>query len=91
MPNPENGCDDLKNVFLKHVFNGRWHRRKAWHLTAALSGAHTIGSAKPHNSGYDGLWGDPENQNIFNNDYFKNVMAHGWGPKRSVGGNPDKN
>ena len=60
-------------------------------MTAAISGAHTIGSAKPHNSGYSGMWGDPMNQSIFNNDYYKNVMAHGWGPKRAVNGNPDKN
>lgn len=91
MPNPENGCDDLKKIFLKHIYFGRWGNRDAWRMTAAISGAHSIGSAKPENSGYDGMWGDPANQGIFNNDYFKNVMAHGWGPQRAVGGNPDKN
>lgn len=37
------------------------------------------------------MWGDPLNQAIFNNDYFKNIMVHGWGPKRAIGGNEDKN
>lgn len=72
-------------------------KKKAWELTAAISGAHTIGHAKPENSGYDGFWGDPHNQNIFNNDYFKNIMAHGWGADLAVKspshpeGNPNKN
>lgn len=56
MPNPENGCDDLKKVFVDNVFHDAWGQKKAWGLTAAISGAHTIGSAKPENSGYDGLW-----------------------------------
>lgn len=92
MPNPENGCEDLKAVFHDHIFNvWGWGERKKWKSVAALSGAHTIGSAKPANSGYDGMWGNPENQGIFNTDYFRNIMAHGWGPKRAVGGNADKN
>lgn len=65
--------------------------RSRWAMTAAISGAHTIGSAKLHNSGYTGMWGDPTNQGIFNNDYYRNIAAHGWGPDRAVGGNPDKN
>lgn len=56
MPNPENGCDDLKAVFLNHVFYERWRKRTSWYLTTAISGAHTIGSAKLHNSGYEGSW-----------------------------------
>lgn len=27
MPNPENGCDDLKKVFLDHVYNGPWGKK----------------------------------------------------------------
>lgn len=91
MPNPENGCDDLKKIFIQHIYNGRWSKRTGWNMLAALSGVHTIGKAKPENSGYDGGWGDPKNQGIFNNDYYKNIMVKGWGPKRAVGGNPDKN
>jgi len=60
-------------------------------LTAAISGAHTVGSARPDVSGYDGFWSDQENQGIFNNDYYKSILRHGWGPELSVGGNPKKN
>lgn len=91
MPNPENGCDDLKKVFHEHVYAGKWGKGKAWTMTAALSGAHTLGHAKPENSGYDGGWGDPENQSIFNNDYYRNIMAHGWVPRQGVNGNEHKN
>ena len=92
MPNPENGCSDLKEIFLNHVFNtgkNGWGAR--WKRLAAISGAHTIGHAKPENSGYDGFWGDPANQGVFNNDYFRNIMTNGWGPQRAVNGNPEKN
>ena len=91
MPNPENGCSDLQEVFINNIYKVAIGKRQAWGLTAALSGAHTIGSAKPENSGYDGMWGDPANQAIFNNDYFKNLMVHGWGPHRAVNGNENKN
>lgn len=91
MPNPENSCGDLKDIFIDHIYNANLGVTERWGLTAALSGAHTIGSAKPENSGYDGMWGDPANQAIFNNDYFKNIIVHGWGPNRAVGGNPGKN
>ena len=76
---------------MKHIFAKQRGTFKRWKLTLALSGAHTIGSAKPENSGYDGMWGDPANQAIFNNDYFANIVVHGWIPKRAVGDNPAKN
>ena len=60
-------------------------------MTAAISGAHTLGSAKPHNSGYDGFWSDAKNSGIFNNDYYKSMLIKGWAPTLAVGGNPDKN
>ena len=75
MPNPENGCDDLRKVFVENVYNGLWGSKIAWYMTTALSGAHTIGSAKPENSGYDGTWGDAKNQGIFNNDYYRNISG----------------
>ena len=80
MPNPENSCNDLQKVFINHVYKQDFGSYKAWALMAALSGAHTLGFAKIKNSGYNGFWGDEENQAIFNNDYFRNVIAHGWGP-----------
>lgn len=90
MPNPENGCDGLQSIFVDNIYASVSESR-AWRFTAAISGAHTIGSAKLENSGYEGLWGDPENQNIFNNDYFKNIVSLGWGPDLAVNGNTAKN
>ena len=80
MPNPENGCKGLESPFLDHIYNVGLSSKKKWALTAAISGAHSIGGAKPENSGYKGLWGDPKNQGIFNSDYFRNIAAKGWGP-----------
>jgi len=61
MPNPEYGCngdeanghDGLKQIFVDNIYAGH---SDAWTLTAAISGAHTVGSASPENSGYDGHW-----------------------------------
>lgn len=61
-----------------------------WALTAAISGAHTLGSAKLANSGYEGPWSDAANQGIFNNNYYHALLGHGWGPQRQIGGK-DKN
>lgn len=61
MPNPENGCQDLKDIFVDHIFYEKWNKRKSWTMTTAISGAHTIGSAKKVNSGYEGHWSDAGN------------------------------
>lgn len=81
LPNAENGCDDLKTTFIDHVFAKHRNTRFRWKLTAAISGAHTIGQAKRENSGFDGIWSDPANQDKFNNDYFRSLVLKGWGPK----------
>merc|ERR1711939_288118 len=60
-------------------------------MGAAISGAHTLGSAKLHNSGYEGFWSDSKNNGIFNNNYYKSILAKGWGPDLKVNGNPEKN
>lgn len=91
MPNPERGCNALKAVFLDHVYYERWNKRRSWALTAALSGAHTLGRATTSRSGYDGHWSTAEDQGKFNNGYYKAMMSHGWGPDRHVGGNKAKN
>jgi hypothetical protein len=57
MPNADTGCEDLQTVFIDNVFA---NTGLEWELTAAISGAHTIGSAKPENSGYDGFWSESE-------------------------------
>ena len=64
MPNPEHGChgrydedgnflDGLQQIFVDHIFKDAEH---PWTFVAAISGAHTVGSAKKENSGYDGFW-----------------------------------
>ena len=63
----------------------------SWRLTLAISGVHTLGSAKQENSGYEGAWSSRENMGIFNNQYFRNIIAKGWAPELNIGGNPDKN
>ena len=77
MPNPEHGCDGLKAIFHEHIYRDTGMK---WVMTAAISGAHTLGSLKPHNSGYDGFWSDEKNQGIFNNDYYRSILTKGWGP-----------
>jgi hypothetical protein len=93
MPNPENGCDGLESIFVDHIYaeqdgDEEW---SAWDLTAAISGAHTLGSATIANSGYDGFWADAEQSGIFNNDYYKGILHKGWGVERAVDGNSAKN
>lgn len=60
---------------------------KRWYLTAAISGAHTLGRAHIDNSGYVGWWSDPDNSGIFNNDYYKSILQKGWMPALKIGGN----
>jgi hypothetical protein len=95
LPNPEHGCegkgagkDGLKQIFVDNIYKGH---EDAWTLTAAISGAHTVGSAKPENSGYDGFWSDELNSGIFNNDYYTSILFKGWGPELAMHGNSAKN
>ena len=88
LPDPEKSCDTLESVFIKHLFNGR---EDAWKLTAAISGAHTLGRAQVSRSGYDGFWSDIPNSGIFNNDYFKSLLFKGWAPELAVAGNSERN
>lgn len=47
LPSGEAGCDDLQNIFIDHIYNdARSSTRRRWSLTAAISGAHTLGQAK---------------------------------------------
>mmetsp|Transcript_41189 Transcript_41189/g.34693 ORF Transcript_41189/g.34693 Transcript_41189/m.34693 type:complete len:141 (-) Transcript_41189:1465-1887(-) len=95
MPNPEHGCqgdDDngisgLRQIFVENIYA---QSNNGWALTAAISGAHTVGKASLENSGYNGHWSTLEQQGIFNNDYYKTVISRGWLPELNVNGNPDK-
>ena len=79
MPNPEKGCDDVNDIFNKHIFyrkNGdkgdRGHdywSMGAWSDSATLMGVHTIGRAHLENSGYTGPW--TNNPGVFDNGYYK--------------------
>lgn len=60
-------------------------------FTAAIMGAHTIGRARPENSGYDGSWSSKESEGVFDNDYYKQILTRGWGPELNVGGRTDNN
>lgn len=90
MPNPEDGCKGLETVFVNNIFK-RWGKWRGWRWTAAISGAHTLGSAHVQNSGYHGTWSTPEDQGKFNNGYYKNMLQRGWIPERGINGNKDKN
>jgi len=95
MPNPEHGCegrgDDkpgLKQIFVEHIFKGH---EFPWTLTAAISGAHTVGSANLTDLGYNGAWGSAEQMGKFNNEYFKRLVMSSWAPELAVNNNPTKN
>jgi len=81
MPDAEAGCTDLKSIFIDHIFGKVKNVRHRWKLTAAISGAHTIGQASLNNSGFNGTWSDEANQGVFNNDYYKSLLTKGWAPK----------
>ena len=89
MPNPELGCDGLSSIFINHIYNAQGNR--AWELTAAISGAHTLGSASIANSGYNGFWGAAHQAHRFNNDYYKSILMKGWYQEKAVNGNSAKN
>ncbi len=98
LPDPEKGCqdssssNDLESVFVQNIFgNSGLSTSDAWKLTAAISGAHTLGKAEISNSGYNGFWGSASNSRIFNNDYFKSIVFKGWAPEKSINGNNAKN
>jgi len=55
MPDANAGCSHLEEIFVNHVYAGNGNDN-AWKLTAAISGAHTLGSAKTENSGFNGHW-----------------------------------
>jgi hypothetical protein len=89
MPNPELGCPGLKDIFVDHIYKAQG--AMAWNLTAAISGAHTLGSASIENSGYNGFWDGPLEAGKFNNGYYKSLLFKGWYQELAVDGNPNKN
>ena len=88
MPDAEKGCDGLKPIFIDNIYA---KQGDAWALTAAISGAHTLGSAKLSASGYNGFWSNPNSGGVFDNDYYRSLAFKGWNPLLAVGGNLMKN
>lgn len=84
MPDANNGCQDLKNIFIDHIYKGLKSERSRWRMTAAISGAHTLGQARTNQSGFNGHWSDEANQGKFNNDYYRSMLMKGWGPELEV-------
>lgn len=81
LPNPEDGCPAVERVFMENLGLDAAG-------SAALMGVHSIGRARPENSGYDGFWSDPENSRLFNNNYYISMLAKGW---KSQNNRPGKN
>jgi hypothetical protein len=70
MPDPENGMDDINEVFFNHLYkyqNGKEKKR----LISAIMGAHTLGRAKLENSGYEGSWSGEDSEGVFDIDYYR--------------------
>jgi len=94
MPNPEHGCNGadghpgLKQIFVDNIYKDH---KQGWMLTAAISGAHTVGKVSLDTAGYNGHWSDEHNSGKFNNDYFKSLIMKGWIPEPSINGNSNKN
>lgn len=91
MPVATDGCGGthgLNAIFVTNIFK---NTGREWEFTAAISGAHTLGSAKVANSGFDGHWSDASNSGKFNNDYFKSILFKGWKPELNVNGVMGKN
>lgn len=88
MPDPENGLDDVTGIFFDHIFKYEKGSEKK-RMTAAIMGAHTLGSAKIDNSGYSGSWS--ESEGVFDNDYYKQMLTRGWGPDLTINGNEERN
>ena len=83
MPNPEMGCTSVKSIFVDHIYNvENMNESGKWSLTAAITGAHTLGRARQEQSGYIGTWSDEANQGKFNNDFYKSIILKGWAPQK---------
>jgi len=83
LPNPAEGCADVKRVFVDGM-------NLDWEEATALMGVHSLGRAKTTNSGYDGYWMKHTDALKFNNEYYTALIAVSWCPEFNVGNNPAK-
>mmetsp|Transcript_10700 Transcript_10700/g.24384 ORF Transcript_10700/g.24384 Transcript_10700/m.24384 type:complete len:447 (+) Transcript_10700:70-1410(+) len=79
LPNPEHSCTAVEETFLSRM-------GLSWREATALMGVHTLGRARPENSGYDGWWSDAVNSRKFNNNYFASILGKGWIAERLSAG-----
>jgi len=69
------GKDGLQQIFNENI----WHQQPdPWTLTAAISGAHTVGSAHPDTSGWSGAWVSEASAGTFDNSYYWHALMFGW-------------
>lgn len=81
MPDAEQGCLDVKRVFIDHIFLGDKDPQTSWRSATALMGVHSIGRARPENSGYDGTWSENlKGEGTFDNKYYMHLLDRGWAP-----------
>jgi hypothetical protein len=81
------GSGSLTDVFINDIYGNLKTAEEKWRMTAAISGAHTLGGFNTLNTGADGLWSDVLNQSQFNNNYFQSILFKGW--KKDTITNPD--
>jgi len=81
LPNPEDSCSAVEETFVTRM-------GLSWRRSAALMGVHSLGRARPENSGYDGWWSDAVNSRKFNNNYYASIVGKGWMPEHL---SPNKN
>jgi len=74
LPNPEDSCTAVEETFVRRM-------GLSWRQAAALMGVHSLGRARPENSGYDGWWSDAVNSRKFNNNYYASIVGKGWMPE----------
>jgi len=75
LPNPEESCGAVEETFVNRM-------GLSWRQAAALMGVHSLGRARPENSGYDGWWSDAVNSRKFNNNYYASIVGKGWMPEQ---------
>jgi len=82
LPAPEDSCNAVERVYVENM-------DLTWREAAALMGVHSLGRARPENSGYDGWWSTPDHSKTFNNNYYVVMFSKGWCPKLNVNGCSD--
>ena len=78
LPSGTGDAKHLREIFYPKGFNDR--------DIVALSGAHTVGSCHLDRSGFVGSW--TENDRVFDNSFFKNLLEKEYKPMETEKGKP---